>query len=209
MANELIINVTPQETRVALLEDRGLAELYIERTKDRGIMGNIYKGKVVKVLPGMQAAFVDIGLEKASFLYVSDVYGGMEDYEEMIFQGEELPNYFNASSQIEDLLSEGQEVLVQVSKEPLGTKGTRITSHVTLPGRYLVYMPTVDHIGVSRRIKDEKERRRLREVILTMKPASGGFIVRTASEGAESEDIRNDMEFLLRLWNNIQKKKEN
>ena len=208
MANELIINVTPQETRVALLEDRGLAELYIERTKDRGIMGNIYKGRVVKVLPGMQAAFVDIGLEKASFLYVSDVYGGIEDYEEMIFQGEELPNYFNPSSQIEDLLSEGQEVLVQISKEPLGTKGTRITSHITLPGRYLVYMPTVDHIGVSRRIKDEKERRRLREVILTMKPSSGGFIVRTASEGAESEDIRNDMEFLLRLWNNIQKKKE-
>lgn len=208
MANELIINVTPQETRVALLEDKGLAELYIERTKDRGIMGNIYKGRVVKVLPGMQAAFVDIGLEKASFLYVSDVYGGMEDYEEMIFQGEELPNYFNPSSQIEDLLSEGQEVLVQISKEPLGTKGTRITSHITLPGRYLVYMPTVDHIGVSRRIKDEKERRRLREVILTMKPSSGGFIVRTASEGAESGDIRNDMEFLLRLWNNIQKKKE-
>jgi ribonuclease G len=161
MANELIINVTPQETRVALLEDRGLAELYIERTKDRGIMGNIYKGKVVKVLPGMQAAFVDIGLEKASFLYVSDVYGGLEDYEEMIFQGEELPNYFNSSLLIEDLLSEGQEVLVQISKEPLGTKGTRITSHITLPGRYLVYMPTVDHIGVSRRIKDEKERRRL------------------------------------------------
>ena len=174
MANELIINVTPQETRVALLEDRGLAELYIERTKDRGIMGNIYKGKVVKVLPGMQAAFVDIGLEKASFLYVSDVYGGMEDYEEMIFQGEELPNYFNPSSLIEDLLSEGQEVLVQVSKEPLGSKGTRITSYVTLPGRYLVYMPTVDHIGVSRRIKDEKERRRLREVVMTMKPPSGG-----------------------------------
>jgi ribonuclease G len=208
MANELIINVTPQETRVALLEDRGLAELYIERTKDRGIMGNIYKGKVVKVLPGMQAAFVDIGLEKASFLYVSDVYGGMEDYEEMIFQGEELPNYFNLSSQIEDLLSEGQEILVQVSKEPLGTKGTRITSHITLPGRYLVYMPTVDHIGVSRRIKDERERRRLKEVILTMRPPSGGFIVRTASEGAEPDDIRNDMEFLLRLWNNIQKKKE-
>lgn len=208
MANELIINVTPHETRVALLEDRGLAELYIERTKDRGIMGNIYKGKVVKVLPGMQAAFVDIGLEKASFLYVSDVYGGMEDYEEMIFQGEELPNSFNPSSQIEDLLSEGQEVLVQISKEPLGTKGTRITSHVTLPGRYLVYMPTVDHIGVSRRIKDEKERRRLREVILAMRPPSGGFIVRTASEGAASDEIRNDMEFLLRLWSNIQKKKE-
>jgi ribonuclease G len=208
MANEIIINVTRQETRVALLEDRVLVEIYIERTKDRGIMGNIYKGKVVKVLPGMQAAFVDIGLEKASFLYVSDVYGGMEDYEEMIFQGEELPNSFNLSSQIEDLLSEGQEVLVQVSKEPLGTKGTRITSHITLPGRYLVYMPTVDHVGVSRRIKDERERRRLRELLQGMRPPSGGFIVRTASEGAEPDEIRNDMEFLLRLWSNIQKKKE-
>jgi len=209
MANELIINVKPQETRVALLEDRVLAELYIERTKDRGIMGNIYKGKVVKVLPGMQAAFVDIGLEKASFLYVTDVYGGLEDYEEMGFQGEEITAYFNPSSQIEDLLSEGQEILVQVSKEPLGTKGTRITSHITLPGRYLVFMPTFDHVGISRRIKkDEKERRRLREIVQAIKPPSGGFIVRTASEGAESDEIRNDMEFLLHLWNNIQKKKE-
>src|SRR5512134_151993 len=116
MANELIINVTQQETRVALLEDKVLAELYIERTKDRGIMGNIYKGKVVKVLPGMQAAFVDIGLDKAAFLYVSDVSGRIEDYEEMGFQGEEMPAYFSPPSQIEDLLSEGQEVLVQVSK---------------------------------------------------------------------------------------------
>jgi len=208
MANELIINVKQQETRVALLEDRVLAELYIERTKGRGIMGNIYKGKVVKVLPGMQAAFVDIGLEKAAFLYVSDVYGGMEDYEEMGYQGEEIPFYFNPSSQIEDLLSEGQEILVQVSKEPLGTKGTRITSHITLPGRYLVLMPTVDHVGVSRRIRDEKERRRLREIVLTMKTPASGFIVRTASEGSEPDEIRNDMEFLLHLWNNIQKKKE-
>jgi len=210
MANELIVNVTPHETRVALLEDRVLAELYIERTKDRGIMGNIYKGKVVKVLPGMQAAFVDIGLEKAAFLYVSDVHGGIEDYEEMGFPGEEMPAYLsNPSSQIEDLLSEGQEILVQVSKEPLGTKGTRITSHVTLPGRYLVYMPLVDHIGVSRRIKDERERRRLREIVQAIKPPAGGFIVRTASEGGEADEIRIDMEFLLHLWNNIQKKKEN
>ena len=209
MANELIINATPYETKVALLEDRVLAELYIERTRDRGIVGNIYKGKVVKVLPGMQAAFVDIGLEKAAFLYVSDVYGRVEDYEEISFTGEEMPSYFNPSSQIEDLLSEGQEILAQVSKEPLGTKGTRITSYTTLPGRYLVFMPTVDHVGISRRIRDEKERKRLREIIQAIKPPAGGFIVRTASEGAEPEEIRNDMEFLLRLWNSIQKKKEN
>jgi ribonuclease G len=175
MANELIINVTSQETRVALLEDRVLAELYIERTKDLGIMGNIYKGKVVKVLPGMQAAFVDIGLDKAAFLYVTDVYGGMEDYEEMGFLGMEMPTYFNPSSQIEDLISEGQEILVQVSKEPLGTKGTRITSHITLPGRYLVFMAMVDHVGVSRKIKDEKERRRLREIVQSIKPPNVGF----------------------------------
>jgi ribonuclease G len=209
MANELIINVRQQETRVALLEDRVLGELYIERTKDRGIMGNIYKGRVVKVLPGMQSAFVDIGLEKAAFLYVSDVYGGMEDYEEMGFQGEEMFSYFNPSSQIEDLLSEGQEILAQISKEPLGTKGTRITSHITLPGRYLVFMPTVDHIGISRRIKDERERKRLKEIVQTIKPPTSGFIVRTASEGAEADEIQNDMDFLLHLWSNIQKKKEN
>ena len=209
MANEIIINVSPQEARVALLEEGVLAELYVERTKDRGIMGNIYKGKVVKVLPGMQAAFVDIGLEKAAFLYVSDVYGRVEDYEEMGFQRDEMSLYLNPPSQIEDLLSEGQEVLVQVSKEPLGTKGTRITSHVTLPGRYLVYMPTVDHVGVSRRIRDDKERKRLREIVQGIKPPSGGFIVRTASEGAEPDEIRNDMDFLLRLWSNIQKKREN
>ena len=209
MANEIIINVTAQETRVALLEEGALAELYVERTKDRGIMGNIYKGKVVKVLPGMQAAFVDIGLEKAAFLYVSDVYGRVEDYEEIGFARDEMPLYLNPPSQIEDLLSEGQEVLVQVSKEPLGTKGTRITSHITLPGRYLVFMPTVDHVGVSRRIKEDRERKRLREIIQGIKPPSGGFIVRTASEGAEPDEIRNDMDFLLRLWSNIQKKREN
>jgi ribonuclease G len=209
MANELIINATPHETRVALLEDKVLAEIYIERTKDRGIVGNIYKGKVVKVLPGMQAAFVDVGLEKAAFLYVSDVYGRVEDYEEIGFQGEEIPTVVNPTLPIEELLSEGQEILVQVSKEPLGTKGTRITSHISLPGRYLVFMPTVDHVGISRRIKDEKERRRLRETVLGMKPPASGFIVRTASEGAAPEEIRNDMDFLLRLWANVQKKREN
>src|SRR5512139_1082736 len=209
MANELIINAMPHETRVALLEDKGLAEIYIERTKDRGIVGNIYKGKVVKVLPGMQAAFVDVGLEKAAFLYVSDVYGRVEDYEEIGFQGEEIPTVVNPTLPIEDLLSEGQEILVQVSKEPLGTKGTRITSHISLPGRYLVFMPTVDHVGISRRIKDEKERKRLRETVLGMKPPASGFIVRTASEGAAPEEVRNDMDFLLRLWANVQKKREN
>jgi len=219
MSNQLVINVTPQETRVALLEDGILAESYIERTKGRSIVGNIYKGKVVKVLPGMQAAFVDIGLEKAAFLYVSDVYRDIEEYSLMLEEGsngegdyefevQEVPSYLSEPSQIEDLLCEGQEILVQVSKEPIGTKGTRVTSHFTLPSRYLVLMPTVDHVGVSRRIKDHSERRRLMEIIQGIKPQGMGFIVRTASEAADEEVLKGDMGFLLKLWDNIQRKKE-
>ena len=220
MANQLVINVTPQETRVALMEDGMLAELYIERTKGRSIVGNIYKGRVMKVLPGMQAAFVDIGLEKAAFLYVSDVYRDIEEYSLMLEEGSNgegdvefemdgVPIYPFQPSQIEDLLCEGQEILVQVSKEPIGTKGTRITSHFTLPSRYLVLMPTVDHVGVSRRIKDHGERRRLMEIVQGIKPQGLGLIVRTASEGGDKELLRGDMDFLLKLWDNIQRKKEN
>jgi ribonuclease G len=219
MSNQLIINVTPQETNVALLEDGMLAELYIERTKGRSIVGNIYKGRVVKVLPGMQAAFVDIGLEKAAFLYVSDIYRDIEEYSLMLEEGSNeegdfefevqgVPSQLSQPSQIEDLLCEGQEILVQVSKEPIGTKGTRITSHFTLPSRYLVLMPTVDHVGVSRRIKDHDERRRLMEIIQGIKPQGLGFIVRTASEGADQEVLNGDMDFLLKLWDNIQRRKE-
>jgi ribonuclease G len=141
------------------------------------------------------------------FLRVAEWYPPRE-FVASVLRGAEEAEVEEFSAQIEDLLSEGQEILVQVSKEPLGTKGTRITSHITLPGRYLVFMPTVDHVGISRRIKDEKERRRLREMILAIKPPSSGFIVRTASEGAEPDEIRTDMEFLLHLWNNIQKKRE-
>jgi len=220
MSNQLVINVTPQETRVALLEDGMLAELYIERTKGRSIVGNIYKGKVLKVLPGMQAAFVDIGLEKAAFLYVSDVYRDIEEYDLMLEEGSDgegdfefemqgVPSYLTQPSQIEDLLCEGQEILVQVSKEPIGTKGTRVTSHFTLPSRYLVLMPTVDHVGVSRRIKDQNERKRLMEIIQGIKPQGLGFIVRTASEGGDKELVKGDMDFLLKLWDNIQRKREN
>ena len=220
MLNQLVINVTPQETRVALVEDGLLAELYIERTKGRSIVGNIYKGKVMKVLPGMQAAFVDIGLERAAFLYVSDVYRDIEEYSLMLEEetnGEEnfefamhgVPSYLSPPSQIEDLLCEGQEILVQVSKEPIGTKGTRVTSHLTLPSRYLVLMPTVDHVGVSRRIKDHNERKRLMEITQGIKPQGLGCIVRTASEGGDKELFKSDMDFLLKLWDNIQGKKEN
>ncbi len=219
MLNQLVINVTPQETRVALVEDGILAELYIERTKGRSIVGNIYKGKVMKVLPGMQAAFVDIGLERAAFLYVSDVYRDIEEYNLMLEEGSDgegdfefemqgAPSYLSPPSQIEDLLCEGQEILVQVSKEPIGTKGTRVTSHLTLPSRYLVLMPTVDHVGVSRRIKDQGERRRLMEITQGIKPQGLGAIVRTASEGGDEDLLKGDMDFLLKLWDNIQRKKE-
>jgi len=179
MSNEILINVNSGETRVALLESGVLVELYLERSSEQGISGNIYKGRVVRVLPGMQAAFVDIGLDKAAFLYVTDVHQDFEDLELMMRAREDDVNGLAPSEeseeeevldldtpfQIEDLLHEGQEVLIQVSKEPLGTKGARITSHISLPGRHLVLMPMVDHIGVSRRIENKAERRRLREII--------------------------------------------
>jgi len=216
MTTELIINVSSQETRVALVENGALAELYIEHRAERGITGNIYKGKVVRVLPGMQAAFVDIGLEKAAFLYVSDVCSDLEEFEEMLKIDESeigvelengMYNVMNRHFQIEDILHEGQEILAQITKEPIGSKGARVSSHITLPGRHLVLMPTVNHLGVSRRIKNESERKRLREIIHKIKPEGYGFIVRTASEGRTEEDISNDMDFLLKLWENIQEKK--
>ena len=208
MTKELVINTTSHETRVALLEGGHIAELYIERERERGIVGNIYKGRVIRVLPGMQAAFVDIGLEKAAFLYVADVFDEIEQFERQI-EGEEGNNgqtEVEPSSSlppIEDLLKEGQELLVQVSKEPIGTKGARITSHVSLPGRHLVYMPTVDHIGISRRIESEIERERLRTIVEEIREPGTGFIVRTVSEGKSVEDLRQDMEFLVGLWKNI------
>jgi ribonuclease G len=218
MPSELIINVTYQETRVALMENGVLAEIYIERHADRGIAGNIYKGKVVRVLPGMQAAFVDIGLDRSAFLHVADIYDEFEELESMMNgqadlggipfgeKGEQVGNQ-NYVPQIEDLLHEGQEILVQVSKEPIGSKGARITSHISLPGRHLVLMPTVDHVGVSRRIENESERKRLKDLVEQMKPNGMGFIVRTASEGKSEEELRMDLEFLLKLWTTIQKKK--
>ncbi|PLY03895.1 MAG: Rne/Rng family ribonuclease [Desulfuromonas sp.] len=206
MTKELVISTTSHETRVALLEGGHIAELYIERERERGIVGNIYKGRVIRVLPGMQAAFVDIGLEKAAFLYVADVLDEMEQVVRTIEGDEQSAAGDETMFQlppIEDLLHEGQELLVQVSKEPIGTKGARITSHISLPGRHLVYMPTVDHIGISRRIESEEERDRLRNIVESMRPAETGFIVRTVSEGKSEEDLRNDMGFLVGLWDNI------
>ncbi len=217
MANELVINTTSHETRIALIENGTIAELYIERSRVRGIVGNIYKGRVIRVLPGMQAAFVDIGMEKAAFLYVADVFEAIEDYENFMEVNEKKENGGEGEGQaqgvsplhpIEDILQEGQEILVQVSKEPIGTKGARITSHISLPGRHLVYMPTVDHVGVSRRIENEPERERLKEVVERIKPNAGGFIIRTVSEGKSEEDLLTDMQYLTKLWEEIVKKNE-
>jgi len=210
MTKELVINTTSHETRVALLENSHIAELYIERVRERGIVGNIYKGRVIRVLPGMQAAFVDIGLEKAAFLYVADVLDEMKAVERFINEGDngEPPGEGEGRGApvlppIEDLLQEGQEVLVQIAKEPIGTKGARITSHISLAGRHLVYMPTVDHVGISRRIENEEEKERLRELIEKIKPEGSGFIVRTASEGKAEEDLVGDLKFLSGLWQEI------
>lgn len=208
MTKELVICTTSHETRVALLEGGHIAELYIEREREMGIVGNIYKGKVIRVLPGMQAAFVDVGLEKAAFLYVADVLDEMEQVERTIEGDEPAPEQSEGSElaslpPIEDLLKEGQELLVQISKEPIGTKGARITSHISLPGRHLVYMPTVDHVGISRRIECEDERERLRKVVESMREPGTGFIVRTVSEGKSEDDLRADMEFLVGLWNDL------
>lgn len=219
MASELVINVTAQETRIALIENGTIAELYIERTREKGIVGNIYKGRVVRVLPGMQAAFVDIGLEKAAFLYVADVFDGLEEYESLLDDAKKdehgavdhdgsTHHDYRVLHPIEDLLQEGQELLVQVSKEPIGTKGARITAHISLPGRHLVYMPTVEHIGISRRIEDEQERERLRQIVERQKQPGSGYIVRTASEGKSEEDITADIQYLTTIWDEVVRKKE-
>src|SRR6478735_11891538 len=183
----LVINADGPETRVALIEQGQLVELYIERRRERGIVGNIYKGRVKRVLPGMQAAFVDIGVEKAAFLYVADVRGAPEDFKSLFLDSDEPHGTKGGKNQhharIEDLVKENQEILIQVAKAPIGTKGARSTAYVSLPGRNLVFMPTVNHVGISRRISSDKERKRLRAIIDTMRPEGAGFIVRTVAEG--------------------------
>lgn len=226
MYRQIIINVAEHETRVALLEDGTIAEFFIERGDGADIAGNVYKGKVQRVLPGMQAAFVDIGLHQAAFIYVDDV---LEEnlYEiEALFNDEaEIQNGLDGddrqeeeakaviaagakSTIIEDLISEGQDLLVQVIKSPLGTKGARISSYVSLPGRFLVLMPTSSHIGVSRRIEDIHERERLKTIVSSLRTENLGYIVRTAAEGVTAEKLSYEMGFLNNLWNNIKKRHE-
>jgi ribonuclease G len=202
MHNEekILVNVTPNETRVAWVENGVLQEVWVERTNKRGLVGNIYMGKVDRVLPGMQAAFVNIGLERAAFLHVSDVCQkaiGHEDEE---------------CEDIVKLLRPGQKIMVQVVKDPLGTKGARITMQVTIPSRMAVYMPNERTLGVSQKIEQPEERERLREMMKQIpeyKNTEGGFIVRTVAEGVDFHELRADMIFLQRLWNDVQEKARN
>ena len=174
MGNEIIINSTGRETRVALIENGQLAELHIDRGQNNGFVGNIYLGKVVRVLPGMQAAFVEIGLERAGFLYAGDIFPefleqgedsiNIEDPDTTVLETEPSANPRRGTPPIEDLIEEGQEIIVQVSKDPISTKGARIKTHITLPGRFMVCMPTVDHVGISKRIDKDKERKKITQV---------------------------------------------
>lgn len=206
MSEELLINHAPTETRVALVENGVLQEVYVERASSRGIVGNIYKGKVVRVLPGMQAAFVDIGLERAGFIHAQDIApldeNGMEKRE-------------GGSSDIRELVHEGQAIVVQVVKDPISTKGARLTTHLSVSSRNLVYMPQTDHIGVSQRIESETERERMKELVSKLSQGDeqlkmeGGFIVRTVAEGATEEELSSDIPFLHRLWSALNRRIKN
>lgn len=209
MRKQIIVNSSPNLVRVALLENGVLAELHIERSSDEAVAGNIYKGKVLRVLPGMQAAFVDIGLEKAAFLHASDVV--TSDAGEIDDESNEEIQYDDGKPvrdhlPIEKKLKKGDELIVQMAKEPMGTKGARITSHVSLPGRYLVFMPTGYQIGVSKRIDGDRERRRLRDIISAAKPKDSGIIVRTACQGVAKQDIIDDVRGLERTWQDVRAK---
>jgi len=260
MNKEMIISSGGYDTRVAILEDDQVVEIFIERENQRGVVGNIYKGRVSKVLPGMQSSFVDIGLDRDAFLYVSEVVNTVEEFEKLAGEdedddrgekkdeGDEVPAAPLAGdradsaaeaaevdkstsggarsdrrsrdrdrepdrpqARIEDLLKEGQEILVQVVKEPLGTKGARLTSHVTMPGRFLVFMPTVDHVGVSRKIESREERSRLRGIVKQFREQhgfTGGVIIRTAASGRSEADIVNDLSYFHEVWTQVRQKME-
>ena len=221
MTKEMIISSNGHETMVAILEDDLVAEIFVERERQRGVVGNVYKGRVSKVLPGMQSSFIDLGLERDGFLYVAEVIDTLEEFEQARSRRRRRRRGATAARdsqdgqrpqpKIEDLLKEGQEILVQVVKEPLGTKGARLTSHVTMPGRFLVFMPTVDHVGVSRKIESREERARLRGIVREFREAhgfTGGVIIRTAAAGRPKEDIVSDLEAFHAIWTDIRQKME-
>ncbi len=197
MGAELLINVTPSETRVALIENGSLQEVHIERQAKRGIVGNIYLGKIIRVLPGMQAAFVDINLDKAAFLHASDINTKLILKEET----DQVPD-------IRSLVHEGQHIMVQVVKDPLGSKGARLTTDITIASRYLVLMPNSQHAGISLRIENPKERDRLKDIVTPYCDEQQGFIVRTAGEGADELDLQHDAEFLRRVWHKVLARKQ-
>lgn len=215
MAKKIIINHAKHEIRVALLEDGMVSELFYEREKNKSVVGNIYKGRVLKVLPGMESAFIDIGLEKAAFLYVDDIRTDDEvdvEPDEALVDDEEGGVKRSSGKpkknrpEIGQLIKEGQDIMVQVSKGPIGTKGARITCNITLPGRNLVFMPHVNNVGVSRQIRDEKERARLRKIVSSVKPEGTGFIVRTVAAGRSEEEFQNDVDYLISTWTEVERK---
>src|SRR6266496_5181983 len=191
MSHEILINVTPQETRVAMLEQGVVQELHMERASARGLVGNIYVGRVARVLPGMQSAFVEIGLERAAFLHIADIWEHRQNGHD--------------TKPIERILHEGQPLLVQVIKDPIGTKGARLSTQVSLAGRLLVYLPQDSHIGISQRIEDEAERELLRDKLTKLLPegTTGGFIIRTMAETATEREMRSDIEYLTKLWSDL------
>ncbi|MCE1242908.1 ribonuclease G [Oryzomicrobium sp.] len=199
MAEDILINFTPQETRVAVMQQGVVQELHIERTASRGIVGNIYLGKVVRILPGMQSAFIDVGLERTAFLHVADILMPREPGENGSGHGH------GAAKPIERILSEGQSLLVQVIKDPIGTKGARLSTQISIAGRMLVYLPQEKHIGISQRIGDEQERLALKGRLTRLVPEDepGGFIVRTMAEGATDDELARDIEYLRRIWRDI------
>jgi ribonuclease G len=233
MNKEMIVSSNGHETMVAILEDDLVAEVFVERERQRGVVGNVYKGRVNKVLPGMQSSFIDLGLERDGFLYVDDVldasqFEKLDDDEGDAPKPDAKPDGPSSSGQaggrresrgdqahpkhkIEELLREGQEIIVQVVKEPLGTKGARLTSHVTMPGRFLVFMPTVDHIGVSRKIESREERGRLRGIVREFREQTGfagGVIIRTAAAGRPKDDILSDLVAFHKIWKEIRQRTE-
>jgi ribonuclease G len=221
MSKEMIITANGHETQVALLEEDLVTEIFIERERQRGVVGNIYKGRVSKVLPGMQCAFIDVGLERDGFLYVSDVVDTIEEFDRLESEDEAAENGGGQGGgrgkgrdrgpqpKIEELIKEGQDIVVQVAKEPLGTKGARLTSHATLAGRFLVFMPTVDHVGVSRKIESREERNRLRGIVRQFRDQhgfTGGVIIRTAAGGRPEADIVNDLQYFHDIWTEVRRK---
>ncbi len=208
---EFIINVNPLETRIALMEDKRLAELLIEREENPSLVGNIYKGRVDNVVPGMQAAFIDIGFEKNGFLYVSDIAGaegtGDIDLEDGVPRAKSRAKRARQQP-IETMFKKNQYVMVQVTKDRLGTKGARLTNFITIPGRYVVLMPTLDSQGVSRKIESDKERDRLKRILQQVRPQGVGIISRTACEGRSKADIQNDVRYLVRVWEKVKNKFE-